>query len=390
MTLDVRTQVATVERFVWQVLRLGLMSRGPAVADIAALRAAPVVTAKDGALRYVTAAANLFEWAPASTLADDGVNVVQPTTPPKPGLVNGRWLRVSHPSTFGPHAGRPLQSRPTGYVPAVVLYQNEDDDKPIVEVFGQTPAILVEWLGDDPRARSQYAGALYWDEHRLLVTCISQCLRPSPGALLGSILSGEALKDPGAHRMIGDVRYLLAGVQTGDPGIESIEIGPAHIVEISLGQRLVVASAEVLVRTSWTIPDEDLEAMAWQVDPKHPTTFEDDDAFDPLNYVASGYTVQQGPGLTRTPAPGAAFINATVVSSAPGSKTFTASRDTYRDLKPDGDLVYTEVLVGAPAPPRTSGWLRLGVTRTDASDIVLDKVLASYRVAWPYGSFSGP
>ena len=390
MALDVRTQIATVERTVWSILRLGLGTRLPAVADIAALRAAPVLTVKDMAVRHVTSVNNLFEWAAVSSAADDGVNVIQPTTPPKPGQTNGRWLRVTNPSTFGPNDNAPLQRKATGYVPAVVLYQGEDDDKALTEVFGQTPAILIEWMGDDPKARSQYPGALYWNVHELQVMCISQCLRPSPWALLGSVISGEAAKDPGVHRLLGDVRYLLAGVKTGVDGIESIEIGRADIVSVSLAQRLFVATVQIFVRTSWTIPDEDLEPMAWQVDPKHPTTFEDDGAFDPLNYVASGYTVQQGAGLTRTPAPGSAFIGGTVLSSSPAAKTFTANRDTYRDLKPDGTFAYVEVLVGAAAPPRTAGWLRLGVTRTDGADIVLDKVLASYRVAWPYGSFSGP
>jgi hypothetical protein len=388
MALDVRTQITTAEQTVLEILELGLQVRLAPVADTAALAAAAVTTTRDRALRYVTAENRVYRWSAASTAAHAPPNVVQPQAAPP----NGRWLRVTSPSTFGPNLNAPLHSRQTGYVRWVRLYQGPDTlDDQQVGVDGQTPALLIHWVGDRPEARSNRPGALYWNVHDFQVQCLSSCLRPPPATRWGSPIPAELAQDPGLHRLMGDVRYLLAGVDVGEPGIESIEIGAGAIVDEDLEERLHVGQVQVLVRTSWRIPDEDLADMALQVNPKW-TDFQDPPRFDPLNYVASGYIIQVGAGLTRTPAPGSAFIAGVALSSSPAARTFSADRDTYRDLKPDGTFTYLEVAVGAKPPAVTAGALRVGVTTTNGADIIQDKILCSYSVPFwaPAGSMAIP
>jgi len=263
MPLDVRTIIPTVEQTLWDLLSLGYEVRLAPVADLAGLRAAPAQTVRDRALRYVTADGNLWRWSQASTAADNGTTVIAPTTAPYAPAGNGRWLRVSSPATFGPNRFAPLQAKQTGYARSIILYQGEGrgaTPKEVAEsLFGQSPAMLLQWLGDDARARSQYAGALYWNVLEFQVLCYSECLRGRPAGLLGSPLAGEAAKDPGLQRMVGDVRYLLAGVQTGVDGIESVEIGRSDVLSEDEEERIFIGAVQVLVRTSFAIPDEDLE-----------------------------------------------------------------------------------------------------------------------------------
>lgn len=378
MPLDVRTLISTVEQTLFDILNLGLRYRLAPVADITALRSADALVAADQDLRYVTAENRLYRWVLTSTAADDGLNWIQPQAAPP----NGRWQRVSNPCTWGPNLNAPLHSRQAGYARSVVLYEGQGnlEEEGLLAVFGQKPAVLLQWLGDDPQAKSMRAGALYKDVLEFQILLVSQCLRPAPAAVLGSLFGAEAAWDPGLNRMIGDVRYLLAGIETGVAGIESVEIGRADIVTEDLAERLFIGSVQILVRTSFDIPDEDLVALQVQVDPEW-TDFPQE-GFDPLNYIASGLTIAIGPGLSRAPASGSAFIAGQVVPTAPPLFTFPANRDVYRDLKTDGSVVYLDVVPGAPAPALTPGALRLGRTRTGAAEIVADDLLCSYAASF--------
>lgn len=395
MSLDVRTLINTIEQTLLDLLSLGYQVRRAPVASIAALRATPAKTVADRDLVYVDDQDNLYRWSQASTAADDGLAVVAPTDPPYAPATNGRWLRVSTPATFGPNQNAPLQKKQTGYARSVVLYQGEGQGtsaKQIAEsIFGRSPAILIQWLGDDPRLRSQYPGALYWDNLEFQILVYSESLRGQPWTALGSPQAAEVARDPGLNRMVGDVRYLLAGIQhTGVDGIESVEIGRSDIVSQDLEDRVFVAGVQIIVRTSWTIPDEDLEAMRIQLRPQHPVTIEDLPKFDPLNYVASGLTVQVGTGRTRTPAPGIVFIAGVAIVVTPPAVTFAADSDVYRDVKPDATVTYVSVPAGSKTPAVTSGALRVGVTTTNAADILQDKILCSYStpLRFPPGSMT--
>jgi hypothetical protein len=79
------------------------------------------------------------------------------------------------------------------------------------------------------------------------------------------------------------------------------------------------------------------------------------------NYVVSGFVIPTSGTLSATIASGIAYVNGkeTVVSAFP--KTFTASKDTYVDLKDDGTYAFVEVANGA-----TSGMTL--TTNTDGSN----------------------
>ena len=104
--------------------------------------------------------------------------------------------------------------------------------------------------------------------------------------------------------------------------------------------------------------------------------------FDRLNYVAQGYTLAVGPGFVRSYTSGVAMLAGTAVASTPAGVTLSASKDTYRDLNPDGTITYSAVANGAAAPALTSGALRIARTVTDSAGIVSDDILCSSSFSW--------
>lgn len=375
MPLDVRNAITTVEAALLEVIELAFKVRLPAQATVAALRTAfTVKLLGHRALVYVTGESRVYRWDRYSTAADDGVNVIAPT----PLSAAGRWLRVSSPVNYGPNYNAPLQSKQTGYLKTVTLYRGDELAAEMQEkADGNTPFVLIEWMGDSPKPMSLLPGALYDDTHNFNLLIGSFCARNSNTNPWGSPLAAEATEDPGPNAIIGDLRYVLAGVALGIPHVVHVEIGDARKVDEDLEDRLLLYSLAVSVRIGFTIPDEDLEPLVVQVTPRladHPPP-----KFDPLNYVAQGYFLEEGigAGLSRTFGEGIAFISGAAISSTPDPVTFTADRDTYRDLKPDGTFAYTAVAVGAAAPPLTAGALRLAVTRTAAAEVLSDTWLCS-------------
>lgn len=375
MALTVVNLISQVEQTLFEILHLSFSKRLDPVANLAALRAAPTLTTRDWALRYVTDQNNLYRWSLYSTAADDGLITIRPSTLP----ANGRWIRVTNAVDYGPNRFAPLASKQTGFCRSVVLYDGQSPDEMQAQIYGQAPALLIEFVASNPEARSNRPGALYWDNMEFQILVVSECLRPPPAAVMGSELPAESSKDPGLNTLVGLVRYVLAGVRTEVRGIESVEIGRVDILSEDLAERLFVASVQIIVRTSWEIPDEDLEALSIQVEPKY-TDNVLVSPFDPQNYIASGMRIAIGPGLTRTPEPGVVLIDGQAVSAAPGAHTFAASSDTWRDLLKTGTMVYTIVAVGALEPPATANSLRLGFTRTSATEIIEDKITCSYSV----------
>lgn len=66
-----------------------------------------------------------------------------------------------------------------------------------------------------------------------------------------------------------------------------------------------------------------------------------------FNHVNSGCTIPTSANLSSTIASGIAHINGKYVVANTTVKTFTASKDTYVDLKDDGTYAYVEVANGA-------------------------------------------
>lgn len=381
-SLNVVSNIRVVQEALLDVLSLAFQKREPEQPDLAALATAFVPQLlKDRALVYVISEDRVYRWDRYSTLPDDGLDVIAPVPAISPDA--GRWLRVSSSVNFGPNSFLPLQSRRQGYCKTVLLYRGDESDEQMEEaIYGQKPALLLEWLSDDPQPWSLYAGALYKDAHQLNLFIVSECLRGTPSGPWGSPLAAEAATDPGIDEMIGQIRKVLAGVPLGIKNLEHVELGPARKVEERLAERLFIYSLSFTVRTNFFIPDEDLIPAAIQVSPRLADQGPSEPDFDPLNYVAQGYLVPPGAGLTRSYGTGIAFIGGTSLSSTPAPVTFAPSSDTYRDLRPDGTFTYLAVERNAKPPPLTAGALRVGRTRTTATDIESDTWLCSSSLAY--------
>jgi len=198
--------------------------------------------------------------------------------------------------------------------------------------------------------------------------------------------------DIGANEMSAQIEYLMAGLHgseagapRGNLGLQGLlwcEIGDTVNVDENLMERRFINATEVRVLCRIPVPDEDLVAIPPGVIRVQPR-LEDTGAartFDSSNYVTQGYQLADGPGLTRSWAAGVAVVAGTPVSSTPAPVTFAADRDTYRDLKPDGTFVYQAVIRGGVPPVLSAGAMRVGVTTTDSTSIVQDKVLCSTSI----------
>lgn len=270
MSLNVIDLITQVERILHEVLALRFQKRLEPVRDVAALMQSPTSVVKDFDLRYVEREGVCYRFEAHCPLPAEGVTVIQPQD--RPAL--GRWRRVISPVTKGPNQNkllRCIQDPAEAYCKQVLLHMAEDGSQRegLERGFGQTPSLLLEWLGDAPEARSHLPGALYHNPVTFQIIVLSECLRRGPWAQWGSPVPREAAADPGLNAMIGQVRHLLAGADLHMPGIESVEIGRASKVHEDLDQRMFAASMQLTVRTNFSIPDEDLlDPLLWQVTEK--------------------------------------------------------------------------------------------------------------------------
>lgn len=383
MAVTLRNEITAVETVLMDILQLAFWRRLPPLATLAALKARSINTVVDGALLYVVAENRLYRYIEFSTTADDALNVIQPSTLP-PGQLKGRWHRVSSAITYGPDSNAPLQSRQGAVCHGVLLYRGDETHEDFVEqVYGHEPSMFLKWTGDAPEPKSAgFRGSLYRNEHSFILFIGSQCLRRSPAAVWGSPLPPEAAEDPGINALIGEARFVLAGVETYVEGIEFVEFGNAYEVHENLDERIFVYALSLRVRVSHCNDDLDLIPLLLEVQPKWSGDAAGATGFDPENYVKSGLELDLGPGggLAQTVVAGVAVLAGFEVMAAATAHTFTADRDTYRDLKPDGSLVFTEVDVDAEAPPLLVGALRLAVTRTDGADVLADFWLAAFSI----------
>lgn len=394
--IDIRVAISQVQSALVQTIDLAYRYRYPAVADLSALarsylgdpEGSEAVVLPDRALVYVTSEGNVYRWRSAALDAPIAPYVVAPASFPALSAGNGRWFRESSSVTLGPAYFRPLHRVATGYALHVEIYQGEGDDEMLERIYAQRPSFLVEWIEDDLQVKSYMHGAIYEYDLRFVVHCLSQNFRPDASALLGSDVAelgedGQPVRpDPGLYRMIGDLRYLLGGCQLGlAPGVKFVDVtGSARIVEKDLAQRVFRATLDVVVKGSVHVVDEDLfpDPQVWiqRQDAGTPQG----QPFDAGNHLAQGYRLTPSPGLVQAPTQGVAYILGQLVTSTPGAHSFPPNMDTYRDLSPDGTLAYYAVDHDAEPPPQRPGTLRLGLTRTDASNVVADALLCSYAV----------
>jgi len=389
--MSVETLIGDVEAALVRLVQLGLGWRYPAVANLTALAGRSVAVLPDGSLVYVTDQSKLYEWRAFSTTAASSPTVIAPAAPPA-GKTNGRWHVVATDWTWGA-GGTNLAQKTSGYLKVVSAYSRDDGPEAILEsVMAQTPGCVVQFQGDSVENLDQHPGSFYRCKLDFLMLITSRNLRGTTSGTQGPPSQlAEAATDPGAYSIIGDVRKLVMSnaLALGVDGVASVRIGNARQELEDADQRVFVYSLGVTVHASFSLEDEDL------IDPApirlQPALTEHWPAptWDKDNYISSGGGFTEGPGpgagLTRTIEQTIAKISGMATAAAElTGHTFTASKDTYRDLEFDGVWYFTEVAVGAPAPALASGRLRVAVTRTDAADIIGDQALCSFSI--PYGS----
>jgi len=381
--LDIRTCLLTVERALVDALSLGYQMRLPAVANLAALAALPSFGPGVGipprALRFVTAEGVVYRWQKDSSNAALSPLVVLPSD--RPATSPGRWERQRSTVTMGPNHNAPVHRVATGYAKTVRLWQG-DEGEMLERIFGQSPALLVRLMGWPLTLKGSPAGGIYEANLPVQIWCFSRCYRPDQEALEGSGVAAEAAADPGLLRMFGDVRYLLAGTDLGlGPGVRYVDIqGDAQIHTEDLGERAFVGIVPITVRASFNIPDEDLVPLSEITIQHQDAGLPPDGVADLQNYLVQGGRIPPGAGLSGSPGPFAAYVAGRLVAVSPGVNLFAANADTYRDLTTSGALIYTPVAVDGEPPAQLPETLRLGFTRTDASDIVNDTLLCGYAL----------
>lgn len=382
MPLTLATALTNIEQALQRVIRLDLQQRRSAVATIAALRAVPAQGAsgpaiKDGdPLRYVTAVGACYDWSAFSSAVDNGTSVIRPTDidAGKPG----RWLLTTSTVT-------------SGYLKSVILWNGEFRRKEFESrIYADRPCVAIMWEGSRNAQRSTVAGAIFDYEARFTILCVSANLRDEQQTVYGSAISAEAAADPGAVTILGAVKKTLADENKRadeklDLGgsVKQINLGEEGIEDVDLDERRAIISLDVSVMCSIENADDaatehkDVDAIYAQA---HRVVLNEQAEFDDDNYVASGYTFAAG-ALTQTPASGSAVVGGITVSSAPAQRTFGARTDTYRDLKLDGTFAYHEVANGLDEPDVTTGALRVGVTVTDSTSVIYDRMIAATKAA---------
>lgn len=364
--LSITTALTVIEQALQTALLVAL-GKCVTTATLTTLRGLASKDRAHGELAYCTAAVYRYRFDRYSTAADDGSTVIKPTDNP----TAGRWLRTTSTSS-------------TGYLKGVELYEGESAAGEILaRLRAKVPSAVIVWEGSENRPISQIPGALYDYRPRFAIWMVSTNLRPEHQAVTGSQITAESTADPGVNRILGDVKAALAGSTLSDQaGIKWVELLGERRAYTSLADRLMVYQLDVEVRATVHRPDTDSYMLD---DPRmfdvqrQLVDLHDQEEWDGDNYVVSGIAVPTGASLTQTISGGSAYVNATAATYASAAKTFTASRDTYRDLSTAGALTFVEVLNGGAAPAVTTNCLRVGVTVTDASGVVSDRYICATK-----------
>jgi hypothetical protein len=394
--LDTRTAQTTLEDALRDAILLAMGKRLAAVASVAELRNVATVGAGSGTKRtdddlIPIVVAGLvtkhYRWKSTSTAADDSVDVVKPAdvllTAP------GRWLSWTSPLRFSPVAGGNsfyLHEIAVGKVQRVIILDKSmSEDEITALLIGAVPAVVVEATDDNPVDATYVTGYRWFTDYKFTVASVAQNLRDRREAAQGSAVSGET--EPGANSIDGFIKALLGGTQLFAvvPGIRNIQVGRGYNWVSSLGQRRIIRSRAFNLQVTEANPSAPNDTgPAEEVDTQAEMTAvgATDGPFDMANYLISGATVSEGPGLSRVVQAGSAIIDSAPVTYAGQIYGFPASSDTYRDLLPDGSMAFLSVGIRGAEPALTATAMRIGVTTTDGSGVTNDKILSRTRT--PY------
>lgn len=376
-TLDIRTAAIQIQTALTECLELAYGWRRANVPTVSALATVDVGSFPDRSLGFVESEGMVYRLLKASTLAVNYPYVVETWND------TGRWVQQFSTMTLGPNFQRPIHRIRDGYARKIEEWNGQDDEM-LERLFGQTPAFLVELIDDQITSEAYRHGGVYRCVWRFVVHCWARNLRHGRDALLGSDVAEDSGIEPerGAWRMIGDVRYLLAGTDLGiGPQIMRCSVdGSGRVPETDLGQRKFRGEVDIEVLGSVHRMDEDLlppRVFVERYDVGHPQG----KMFDPRNFVADGLKITESESsLVAAPQAGAAVIDGVLVSVVPTAWTFDPSAWTYRDLTPDGEFHYSATAPNADPPAQYPGSLRVGLSVTDANGIVSDQFVCSYRL----------
>lgn len=395
MALDVRVAQTTLENLLRDTILFALGARLPAVSTIAALRALTTQGSSGGqfgddSLVCVTggAAVLAFRWSSVSTAADNGMSIIQPADV----AANGRWLAWTSLIRFSPVVGgnaMTLDQVALGPVARVILLdKNLGVDEAIELVGGQTPAVIIQSDGDTPEDATLDVGHRWETVYDFTIHVVVENLRDRREAAQGSEVPADP--DPGANSIDGFIQVLLSGTVlnaafVNDQPIQNTKKGHANNWVSDFAERRIIRSRAYALKVSEEFPAAPNDTgAATEVDAQaNLTDLHQQPAYDPSDYLVSGIApVLAGP-LTQTLSAGAAVIAGVAVTYAGGSVTFTAYRDTYRDLLPNGTITLVAVPASGQAPPVTAGALRIGFTTTNSSMVVGDTLIAQTQA--PFG-----
>lgn len=384
--LDIQTASTQVELALRDTIALALRHRYPSVASVAALRARATLGASGTTLFDETNVELLpvdgtppivYRWNATSLASDDGDAVVAPTDRTNAQLP-GRWLKTS-----AALAG--------GFLDAVRLYEGEDTEELILDkVLGVIPSCLVVWRGEDHTLKSVQPGALYEFMLDFEVWVSSRSLRGGNEALIGSPIADEAALDPGILNAVGRVKKVVAGSDLGlGPGVDFVQLLGHQPKLQSLSERQFVHALRLRVKASLHIPDADGEDVPLDT-PASPSGLymrrllveaDAGGAFDPRNCRVAGLTVDLGhlPGnnVVAVVRAGEVALDGATILTSETIASFGANRDVYRDVLPNGVVQLSSVPIDASPPALAAGALRIGVSRTDATDVIADRFLAA-------------
>lgn len=381
--MELRTCIQQIQQALVETIDLAYRWRYPEVQTLAELQTSSSAKVPDLGLRFVVEQGEAYRFRLDSRLPDNPPYVIAPSD----RGATGRYIRQQSTVTLGPNYVKPLHRVRHGYARAIEAYEGLPEEK-LERVYAQRPVYLVEYRGDELPLKSYAHGAIHEQNLDFTIHCLSRNLRPGPEAIYGSKYEGEEddpeqrILDPGLYRMMGDIRYLLAGCRLGlDPGVKFCDIqGQGQIVERDLAQRTFTAEVPIRVHASVNIIDEDLLSPVQVWVQGYSAGTDDVGPFDLQNFVQEGLLITPNVGLVGVPDPGVATVGGQVVSVAPASHLFEASKDTYRDLRPDGAFIFQGVDIDTEAPEQESGTLRVAKTRTDATDIIADVYTCDFAV----------
>ena len=332
-----------------------------------------------------------WRWNSLSTATDDGVDVLKPDDV-LPDTRPGRWLRYESTLRLAPTIGgnsKYLHELTSGPLKRVLLLDKSLDDAEMRSLmFGQVPTVMIE-ATDDASTDLQLDTGFRWDRtFKFTITIFAMNFRDRRQAAQGSKVTGELVL--GANKIDGLIQSLLGGTQlyNVEDGIRNIQVGRAFNFESLEGQRSVVRSRAYAIQATVENPAAPNDAVAvTAISHQAEMTTLGDDIEDEWvageDCVTDGIDVALGAGLFKAVTTGTVTMDGSTVTYPGELRSFTADMLTWRDLKADATMTFVESQPGQPEPPVTAGALRIGVTTTDASGVIADRIVARRRV--PYG-----